>query len=213
MIVNISIHFCREAFLAQQEQRKAAKAAKSKKVEPPKEPEKVQLKKKTEVKKPEPAPEEPKEVPKLKHVEKIKESSPVRRSQSPELDRDRLKRVDSPKRAESPARCQSPIPKLKPVPKKATEKESTPVKVRPCQLETNSITIGKDSVYTATSILDYNMCKKLSEIKQLHIYLGLLLKQQNFKHLYILCTFSTYSTGLYMILYFIVQNFYTILVD
>merc|ERR1711981_1027509 len=112
----------KEAFLAQQEQRKAAKAAKSKKVEPPKEPEKVQLKKKTEVKKPEPAPEEPKEVPKLKHVEKIKESSPVRRSQSPELDRDRLKRVDSPKRAESPARCQSPIPKLKPVPKKSPRK-------------------------------------------------------------------------------------------
>ena len=80
------------------------------------------LKKKPEVKKPEPAPEAPREVPKLKKVEQVKASSPVRRSQSPEL-QIQLKRVGSPKRAESPARrAESPGPQLlKPTPKKEKE--------------------------------------------------------------------------------------------
>ena len=81
------------------------------------------LKKKPEVKKPEPAPEAPREAPKLKKVEQVKASSPVRRSQSPELSLDRLKRVGSPRRAESPARrAESPGPQLlKPAPKKEKE--------------------------------------------------------------------------------------------
>ena len=80
--------------------------------------------------KPEPKPQEPRELPKLKQVDKVKDSSPVRRSQSPDLPQ--LKHVEQQKKAESPARAQSPIPKLKQVPKKRTDSETkaAPEKVR-----------------------------------------------------------------------------------
>lgn len=99
------------------------------------------MKKKTEVKQPEAAPEAPREVPKLKHVDRVKESSPARsRSGSPIP---QLKRVEQQKREESPfsPRGQSPIPKLKPVPKK----EAVPEKVSLYDSEIIDLKISKES--------------------------------------------------------------------